>query len=93
MRSKLLLQLQPNPHKKAHSKYKCLMLSQDPQGYLFRKSDLGWCPVYKAASSNVFAHFCSDYFDEETCQNKHIKMKDYEGGFRSLDDFREKVRL
>ena len=47
--------------------------------------------MYKAASSNVFAHFCSDYFDDETCQDKHIKMKNFEGGFRELDDFKEKV--
>ena len=47
--------------------------------------------MYKAASSNVFAHFCSDYFDETTCLDKHVKMKGFEGGFRELDEFREQV--
>ena len=55
------------------------------------KSQLGWCPVFKAASSNVFAHFCHDYFDDETCKNKRVKEKGFKGGFRELDDFIEKV--
>jgi len=65
-------------------------LSEIKEMFYFPKSSLGWCPVYKAASSNVFAHFCSDYFDAATCQNKHIKMKDHDAGFRALEDFREK---
>ncbi|XP_063681700.1 uncharacterized protein LOC134816648 [Bolinopsis microptera] len=65
-------------------------LSEILEMFYFPKSLLGWCPVYKAASSNVFAHFCSDYFDDETCQDKHIKMKNFEGGFRELEDFKEK---
>ena len=47
--------------------------------------------MYKAASSNVFAHFCSDYFDNETCQNKAVRTKNFEGGFRDLEDFKETV--
>ncbi|XP_063695116.1 carbohydrate sulfotransferase 11-like isoform X3 [Bolinopsis microptera] len=58
--------------------------------FYFPKSLLGWCPVYKAASSNVFAHFCSDYFDNETCQDKRVKEKGFKGGFRELKDFKEK---
>ncbi|XP_063674689.1 uncharacterized protein LOC134811621 [Bolinopsis microptera] len=58
--------------------------------FYFPKSQLGWCPVFKAASSNVFAHFCHDYFDDETCKNKRVKEKGFKGGFRELDDFIEK---
>ncbi|XP_063674702.1 uncharacterized protein LOC134811631 isoform X1 [Bolinopsis microptera] len=58
--------------------------------FYFPKSLLGWCPVYKAATSNVFAHFCSDYYDNKTCQDKHVKMWRFNGGFRKREDFKEK---
>ncbi|XP_063674729.1 uncharacterized protein LOC134811639 [Bolinopsis microptera] len=65
-------------------------LSEILEMFYFPKSLLGWCPVYKAASSSVFAHFCSDYFDDETCQDRHVKEWNFEGGFRKNDDFTEK---
>ena len=39
----------------------------------------------------MFAHFCSDYFDNATCQDKHVKEKGYKGGFRELKEFKEMV--
>ena len=60
---------------------------------IFSKSSLGWCPVYKAASTNVFAHFCSDYLSKTTCLDKDVKLKGFEGGFWQLDELREQVRV
>ena len=49
--------------------------------------------MYKAASTNVFAHFCSDYLSKTTCLDKDVKLKGFEGGFWQLDELREQVRV
>ena len=47
-------------------------LSKSVETFYFNKSKLSWCPIFKSASSNVFAHFCLDYFNASSCYDKSV---------------------
>ena len=38
--------------------------------FYFRKAGLNWCPVFKAASTNVNEHMCPLYYGDDICKNK-----------------------
>jgi len=50
-------------------------LSEMREIFNFQKSKLSWCPVYKAGSTNIFSHFCPDYYPSSTCSiNRKSKL-------------------